>query len=353
MGRATMKGRTIVLDHIEGREAAALMVDGHLSDFFIASDAPAPGTVYRAIADRPVKGQGGMFLKTPDGPAFLRQVKGLSPGQPLLVQVTGYAEPGKAIPVTQKLLFKSRYVIVTPDAPGVNISRKIRDETLRDELLLAAHDALGDQRAGLILRSSCAGGDLAEIADDIMAMVPAALDIARDPGQSMSVLAEGDAPHVLAWINWTAPAEIASQEGSFEAHGVLDALDAARSSFVSFGAAGGMYIEPTRALIAVDVNTGADISLAAGLRANLTCARMLPTTLRVRGLAGQITLDLAPMPKKDRRAFETTLRAAFKADEIDTALVGWTPLGHYELQRKRVRLPLAEVLSRESVLRNI
>jgi ribonuclease G len=25
-------------------------------------------------------------------------------------------------------------------------------------------------------------------------------------------------------------------------------------------------------------------------------------------------------------------------------LIGWTPLGHYELQRKRARLPIAEVL---------
>ena len=339
-----MKGRTIVLDHINSREAAALMVDGHLSDFFIATDAPAPGTVYRAIADRPVKGQGGMFLKTPDGSAFLRQVKGLSPGQPLLVQVTGYAEPGKAIPVTQKLLFKSRYVIVTPDAPGVNISRKIRDEALRDELLLTAHDALGDQPTGLILRSSCADADLLEIADDIMNMVPIALNVFNASDQSMSVLSKGDTPHVLAWINWTDPAEIASQDGSFEAHGVLDALDAARAAFVSFGRVGGMYVEPTRALIAVDVNTGSDISLAAGLKANMTCAGMLPTALRVRGLAGQITLDLAPMPKKDRRTFENALRAAFRADDIETALVGWTPLGHYELQRKRARLPLFEVL---------
>ena len=28
------------------------------------------------------------------------------------------------------------------------------------------------------------------------------------------------------------------------------------------------------------------------------------------------------------------------ADGIDTAVVGWTPLGHLELQRKRVRRPL-------------
>ena len=154
-----MKGRTIILDHLGETEAAALMVDGKLDDLLIDSDAPRPGTIYRAIADRPVKGQGGMFLKTPDGSAFLRQIKGLAPGQPILVQVTGYAEPGKAIPVTAKLLFKSRYAIVTPDAPGLNISRSIRDEDERDRLLEIAHDAAGEAGHGLILRSSCAGAD--------------------------------------------------------------------------------------------------------------------------------------------------------------------------------------------------
>ena len=69
-----MKGRSIILDHLENREAAALIVDGVLEDFLIEGDAPTPGTIYRARADRPVKGQGGMFLTTPDGPAFLRQV---------------------------------------------------------------------------------------------------------------------------------------------------------------------------------------------------------------------------------------------------------------------------------------
>ena len=99
-----MKGRQILLDHMNDRQAAALVEDGKLQDLFLETDLPAPGTVYRAVADRPVKGQGGMFLKTPDGPAFLRQVKGLAPGQTLLVQVSGFAEAGKAIPVTSKLL---------------------------------------------------------------------------------------------------------------------------------------------------------------------------------------------------------------------------------------------------------
>ncbi len=339
-----MKGRTIILDHLGDREAAALMVDGKLDDLLIDSDAPRPGTVYRAIADRPVKGQGGMFLKTPDGSAFLRQIKGLAPGQPILVQVTGFAEPGKAIPVTAKILFKSRYAIVTPEAPGLNISRSIKDEALRDRLLEVAHDSAGDSGFGLILRSSCATADDDDIAEDITAMLDLAARVMEDGGTGMEMLSEGDGPHVLAWRDWTAPAEVVTEPGGFEDHGVMDEVEAARGPQVGLGGGASIYVEPTRALVAVDVNTGSDASLAAGVKANMACARLLPRALRVRGLGGQITLDLAPMPKKDRRAFESALRAAFRGDDVETALVGWTPLGHFELQRKRMRAALSEVL---------
>ena len=39
-----MKGRVIALDSLDGREAAALIEDGRLSDLLIDSDLPRPGT---------------------------------------------------------------------------------------------------------------------------------------------------------------------------------------------------------------------------------------------------------------------------------------------------------------------
>lgn len=112
-----MKGRVICLDSRGGREAAALIVDGRLEDLLIdpPEDRPAPEAIFRAIVDRPVKGQGGVFVRLPKGgTGFLRQVSGLASGQRLLVQVSGVAEPGKAVPVTARLLFKSRLCILTP-----------------------------------------------------------------------------------------------------------------------------------------------------------------------------------------------------------------------------------------------
>lgn len=340
-----MKGRQIILDTHQGREAAALIVDGKLSDILIDSDAPRPGTIYRAITDRPVKGQGGMFLRTPDGNVFLRQVKGLAPGQPLLVQVTGYAEEGKAIPVTQKLLFKSRYAIVTPEAPGINVSRSLKDDDLREQLRAIAHEVMTEDSYGLILRSSCADADPEEIAEDIASMQEMALNIMADADGPAEKLTEGDGPHLTAWCEWVEPADIVTEENGFELNGVLDALEDTLSARVPLGSGAFMFVEPTRALVAVDVNTGSDTSAAAALRANLATAKDLPRQLRLRGLGGQITLDLAPIPKKDRRTFETALRAAFRQDKIETILAGWTPLGHFELQRKRARLPISGLIA--------
>ena len=339
-----MNGTQILLDHIGEREAAALMVDGRLSDLLIDGDAPRPGTIYRAISDRPMAGQGGLFVKTPDGMAYLRGVKGIGPGEVLQVQVTGYAEKGKAIPVTHKLLFKSRYAIVTPEAPGLNLSRSIRDDEVRDGLLSLAHDGMDGSPMGLILRSASATADADDVADDIAAMRDLAEQVTGDTGDTPEVLMLGDGPHVLAWRDWVAPADVVTDAGCFDSHSVLDAIDEARGTRVPLGGDATMFVETTRALVAIDVNTGADGSFAAGLKANLACARVLPAALRVRGLGGQITVDLAPMPKKERRTFETALRNAFRADDVDTVLAGWTPLGHFELQRKWARLPLSEVL---------
>ena len=340
-----MKGRTIVLDHINGLEAAAYLVDGQLDDLLVDdTDAPRPGAIYRAICDRPIKGQGGMMMRLPEGgTAFLRQGKGLSAGQALLVQVTGYSEDGKAVPVTDRVLFKSRYAIVTPGKPGLNISRQIIEEDVRDALRAVAHE-VHDDTYGLILRSSCEGADPSEIAEDILAMQDMASAVMADAtGTTAESLTEGDGPHTIAWREWTGAGDVVTDDGSFEHMGVLDQIDALDGAKVILGE-GTMYVESTRAMVAVDVNTGSDTSQGAALKANLAACRALPRALRLRGLGGQVSVDFVSMSKTHRKQVEQSLRASFKNDPIETSLVGWTPMGLFELQRKRERLPLAAIL---------
>lgn len=345
-----MKGRVIALGQIAGRAAAGLIVDGRLDDFLIdpaSDDFPAPGTIFRAICDRPLKGQGGMILRLPKGAGFLRAAKGLRPGQPLLVQVTGYAEDGKAMPVTTRLLFKSKYAIVTPGAPGINVSRAIKDDEVRVRLLDVAHDLIGDaQDLGLIVRSQAAEASDDDVAQDIAAMLELSDAVLSDAdGNKPELLVDGPDPHAVAWRDWGPSDVFAQDSSSFADHGVLDLVEALKSEHVPLPGGAYAFVEPTRALVAVDVNTGGDTSIAAGLKANIALARELPRQLRCRGLGGQITIDFAPLAKKDRRQLEQVLKSAFRNDVADTALVGWTPLGHFELQRKRERLAVQGYLS--------
>lgn len=347
-----MIGRVVILGEVKGREAAALVVDGQLEDLLLEApeDADfAPGTILRGIVDRPMKGQGGVFVKLPNGASgFMRQVSGFAPGQRVIVQVSGVSEPGKAVPVNTRVIFKSRYAIVTPDAPGLNISRRIRDEELRADLQALAEEAMAgaDGRHGLILRSACELADDTEIAEDILAMRDLAAAVMADIQGEPELLVDAPGPHEEAWREWADPAPdaVESDEGAIEANGVLEMIDALLTPVVPLNGGGSMIIEPTRALVAVDINTGADTSLAAGLKANIAAARDLPRQLRLRGLGGQITVDFAPMPKKDRGTLEQVLKAAFKGESAETTLAGWTPLGCYELQRKRDRAALERLL---------
>jgi len=344
-----MKGRTIALDHVNGREAAALISDGRLEDLFIDGTGPRVGDIHMAKVDRLIKGQGGVMVRLGEGQGYLRRAKGLALGQLLPVQISGFAEPGKAMPVSDRVLFKSRYVIVSPGAPGINVSRSIKDDGIRDALLEIAHDTLAENPmpngCGLILRSACDGADPDEIVEDVLAMAGAAaeMDGLSADGEPRQI-GNGDGAHLRAWREWSEPADVDQNDGSFERHGVLDALEELECAFVPLKS-GSMWVEPTRALIAIDVNTGPDTSPAAALKCNLAALAELPRQLTIRGLGGQITVDLAPVAKKDRPQLESAARAALRRNPVETELIGWTPLGHLEFKRKRERRPLLECLA--------
>ena len=345
-----MKGSVIALDQYNGREAAARMVDGQLEDLIIAPADMllAPETICRAKMGRPMKGLGGAFVDLPSGQSgFLRQTKNIRPGAPLLVQVSGLAEPGKAVPLTTRLLFKSRYAIVTPDAPGLNISRQITEPERITALDAIATSAMAgaDPALGLILRSACDSADDDVISDDIFQMRALAEAVLADLNGPPEILLDAPPPHLAAWREWPSPDTLDESIGSFSRHDVTEAIDTLLNPEIGLANGASMVIEPTRALVAVDINTGPDTSPAAGLKANIAAIRDLPRQMRLRGLGGLVVVDFAPCAKKDRQILEQALRGAFRSDGRDTVLAGWTPLGNFELTRKRDRMPLRQVLA--------
>ena len=345
------KGRIVVLDEVNGKSAAALLVNGQIHDLLIEADnnLPQPEAIYRGKTTLPMKGQNGIILDLGNGQkGFLKNAKGISQGTEMTVQVATHAERGKATPVVNKLIFKSRYCIVTPNAPGLNIARSIKDDEERERLLEIVHE-LSINRSneyGLIIRSSAMNVDADAISDDINAMYDLADNIMSQTNGDPALIMPAPSAEMRAWRDWVNPDpdEVIKEENSFENMGIWDHIEKLKQSKTNLPSGASMIIEPTSAFVAVDVNTGNDSSLSAGLKANLEVAKELPNQLSLRGLGGQVIIDFAPSPKKDRKLIETALNSSFRKGKIDTIVVGWTTLGNFELQRKRERIPLSELL---------
>ncbi|MEM9011834.1 MAG: ribonuclease E/G [Pseudomonadota bacterium] len=380
-----MKGRVILLDMPEERPSqAALLVDGRLEDLLLDApkgDAtPEPGAISWARVERLAPKLGGAFLRLSlEAEGFLRDAKGLRAGEGILVQVSGYAEPGKAVPVTTRILYKSRRLIHTPDAPGINVSRQIRDAEERarlTELVEAAVTEGTAPKGGFIIRSVAREAEADDLASDLANVIGQrahheGLRRSAEPGQSASPVLAID----LALREWTDPLPDAVHVGPraerhvlapdviarygadlaqlmrchdgpdpFADFGVWEEIDRLLQPPVDLDDGTWMSVEPTRAMVTVDVNTAGDFSPAAALKANLAAARELPRQLRLRGLGGVVTIDFAPLARRDRKKVENAVSAALRRDAVATSLAGWTPLGHLQLQRKRERRPLTELL---------
>lgn len=332
-----MRGRQVVID---GAGHAALLVDGRLEDLLMegVNPLPRPGEVHWAKVDRITPAAGGAFLRLGgDLQGYIREIKGLKQGQGLLVQVSGYAEPGKAIPVSGRVLYKSRLVILTPDAPGINVSRQIRDGDERDRLTKIC-EALAGAEAGLILRSAALGASEAELAAAVAWVQGAAAAAAALTKQAPPVAGAHLTAAETARREWDGA--LTDAPDAFETHGIWQVIQELSSPDIPLPSGGSMVVEATRALVAVDVNTGGQFSPGAAMTANVEAVRELPRHLRLRGLGGQIVVDFAPLKKMHRKKLEEEIRRAFRACPVETSMAGWTPLGHVELQRKRERQPL-------------
>lgn len=341
--------RHVVIGQWRGHPAAALFLDRQLSELAIAPDAQTPlppGTICRGIVDRLVKGQGGVFLRLPEGQrGFLRAKGGLREGQPVIVQVSGVAEDGKAIPVTDRILLRGRHVIVTPGAPGVNVSRQIKDSDLRESLTAIVTRLSPGAEPGVIIRSAAATTDPADIEAELAPLLGMAQALSNDLSGPPERLVDAPSPADTAWQDWSEPAPDLIDEGdnAFEDSGALDAIEALLTPRLDLGGGAFAFIEPTRAAICVDVNTGSDHSPAAALKANIALARDLPRQLRLRGLGGQVVIDFAPVSKRDRGTIEQVLRASARPEGGAMTVIGWTAMGLFELNRKRDRIALTRL----------
>lgn len=335
----------------DGLSRAALLVDGRLEDLLLDGhdDRLAPESIHLGRVDRVVPALGAAFVRLEGGARGWLRGGHHAPGTTVAVQVTRRADPGKAVPVSDRLLFKGRLAILTPGAPGANPARSIRSPAARERLaVLGARGLAGaDAQTGVVLRTAAADAEDADILAEIAGL--------KDLADETRTAAQGTEPRLLlgapdamarAFRDWADPApdSVVEAPDAFERLGVWDAISALRAPEVRLPGGGFLLIEATRAIVAIDVNTGEDFAKNAAATANLAACAEILRQLRLRGLGGAVIVDFAPVRKGARQGIEKALKASVAADPVETILGGWTPMGRFEMTRRRERSPLAEVI---------
>lgn len=316
-------------------------------------------------------------LLKPEMPAGTPIARLVSEGAAILVQQVKDESAGKGPALSADIALHSDHLVLTPRLPGVAISRAIPGKAERSRLRRAALDAALaldlPKQEGIVVRTSAAGLDAATIQAELEALAgrwraieakaaqakpPALID--RPPGAlelllphlpaGAEILCADLAGHtrVTRWCEKHRPGLLPSivryrgHEPLFAREGVEEEIAAALDRTVPLPGGGALVIDPTEALVAIDVNGAERDPREAAFAAVPEVARQL----RLRQLSGLILVDF---PRLDRRADRDrlieALGAALAGDRVATQLLGFTRGGLVEIIRPRDRDTLAHQLA--------
>ena len=134
----------------------------------------------------------------------------------------------------------------------------------------------------------------------------------------------------------------------FNHYGIEKDIDLIFNSEVSLSSGGSIVINPTEALVAIDVNSGKsnlerDIETTA-YKTNIEAAKEIARQLRLRDLGGLIVIDFIDMNiRKNNYQVENVFKNAIKKDRARIQVGKISSFGLLELSRQRLRPSLLEI----------
>ncbi len=136
----------------------------------------------------------------------------------------------------------------------------------------------------------------------------------------------------------------------FEQFGIEDQIEAALKSKVWLKSGGYIVINPTEALVAIDVNTGRFVGQSnledTVLQTNLEAVSEIVRQIRLRDLGGIIVIDLIDMTEQaHREQVFASLEREIRKDRAKTKVLNISEFGLVEVTRKRSRANLERLLT--------
>jgi ribonuclease E len=301
--------------------------------------------------------------------------------QVLLVQVVKEERGNKGAALTTYLSLAGRYSVLMPNTGrGGGISRKITNAADRKRLKEIAQELEVPEGMGIILRTAGASRTKPEIKRDyeyLMRLWESVRELTLSSSAPALVYEEGslikrairdlynkDIDDVLVsgedgyreakdFMRMLMPSHAKivqpyrEPQPLFAKYGVEAQLDAMFSNTVTLKSGGYLVINPTEALVSIDVNSGRSTREHniedTALRTNLEAAEEIARQLRLRDLAGLIVIDFIDMEeKRNNRAVEKKLNECLKNDRARIQVGRISPFGLLEMSRQRIRTGVLE-----------
>jgi ribonuclease G len=300
----------------------------------------------------------------------------LKKGQNLPVQVTKEPIGTKGCRVTAQISLPGRFLVYMPYASKVGVSRKIESREQRAKLREMVSKLLPKDAGGVIVRTVAEGVTEEHFRREIESLLqlwrkinrkktfvrraPALLQ--RETSLTRGIIrdlfsAKVDALNVDSkelyneieqYLNQIDPELMSRVHLYAEATPLFDKFDIEseiRDLFkarVELPTGGSLIIQPTEALISIDVNTGRYTGKKDPektiLRTNLEAAREIARQIRLRDIGGIIVCDFIDMETRSNRdKVLQELRTHLGRDRARTKALAVSELGLVEMTRQRVR----------------
>ena len=306
----------------------------------------------------------------------------LSPGDPVLVQVTKDPSGHKGARLTSQVALPGRYVVYVPQGAMTGISRKLPEQE-RTRLKRLLREILPED-AGVIVRTAAEGATAEQLGRDVERLcaqweeITRAAAIANPPTVLYSepdlaikvvrdifnedvgrlVVAGAATWQVIAdYVAAVAPDladRVTSWTGArdiFAEHRVDEQIAKALDRRVYLPSGGSLVIDRTEAMTVIDVNTGRFTGKGGTLeetvtRNNLEAAEEIVRQLRLRDIGGIIVIDFIDMVLESNR--DLVLRRLVEClgrDRTKHQVAEVTSLGLVQMTRKRIGQGLLETFS--------
>ena len=301
--------------------------------------------------------------------------------QVMLVQVVKEERGNKGAALTTYLSLAGRYSVLMPNtARGGGISRKITNAADRKRLKEITSDLEVPQGMGVILRTAGASRTKAEVKRDfeyLMRLWESVRSLTLKSQAPCLVYEEGslikrtirdlynkDIDEVFVagddafreakdFMKMIMPSHAKNvqlykeDQPLFSKYGIEQQLDSMFSPTVTLPSGGYIVINPTEALVSIDVNSGRSTKEHniedTALQTNLEAAEEVARQLRLRDLAGLIVIDFIDMMEnRSNRAVERKLKDCLKDDRARIQVGRISHFGLMEMSRQRIRFGVVE-----------